>query len=308
MGTQSESLPQWRVGVVGAGAVGGALLAALGVVGDTVRMAPVAVFSRTFDHAQAAAKRAPGCEAVSSLDALIERCDLIFIATSDDAIALVAGAALWRSGQVVAHLSGAHGVTPLAAAAARGAMTAALHPLMTFPRSLRDATAADILARMAGATWALECPDAEAARRLSALVTALAGRVIALTEADRAPYHLSGVLASNYVATLLGAASELWQGWGVERGDALRALLPLLRATVENLESVGLPDALTGPIARGDVGAVRIHEEWLRASPAAADLRAAYEALARLTVPLAREKRSLDDAGASAILRALDGE
>ncbi len=306
MGTHGDAPPHWRVGVVGAGAVGGALLAALGVVGDMVRMAPVAVFSRTFDHAQAAAKRAPNCEALPSLDALIERCDLIFIATSDDAIALVAGVAPWRAGQVVAHLSGAHGVTPLAIAAARGAIIAALHPLMTFPRSLQDVTAERILARMAGATWALECSDVEVARRLSALVTALAGRVITLTEADRAPYHLSGVLASNYVVTLLATASELWQGWGVERGDALRALLPLLRATVENLESVGLPDALTGPVARGDVGAVRIHEEWLRASPAAADLRAAYEVLARLTVPLAREKGSLDDAGASALLRALD--
>lgn len=306
MGTQSESLPLWRVGVVGAGAVGGALLAALGVIGDTVCMTPVAVFSRTFDHAQAAAKRAPGCEALPSLDALIERCDLIFIATSDDAIALVAGVAPWRAGQVVAHFSGAHGVTPLSAAAACGAITAALHPLMTFPRSLRDATAAHVIARMAGATWALECSDDGATQRLSALVAALAGRVITLTEADRAPYHLSGVLASNYVVTLLASAAELWSGWGVERGDALRALLPLLRATVENLEAVGLPDALTGPIARGDVGAVRIHEEWLRASSDSTDLRTAYEILARLTVPLAREKGSLDDASASALMQALD--
>lgn len=306
MGTQGADTMRWRVGVVGAGAVGGALIAALGVVGDAVNMTPSAVFSRTFAHAQAAAERASGCEAALSLDALIERCDLVFITTSDDAIALVAGEAIWRAGQVVAHFSGAHGITPLASAAARGAITAALHPLMTFPRSLRDATAAHVIARMAGATWALECSDAAATQRLSGLVAALAGRVITLTEADRAPYHLSGVLASNYVVTLLASAAELWSGWGVERGDALRALLPLLRATVDNLEAVGLPDALTGPIARGDVGAVRIHEEWLRASPESNDLRAAYEILARLTVPLAREKGSLDATGASALLRALD--
>lgn len=301
----SDAAP-WRVGVIGAGAVGSALLAALGAVGDVVGMAPVAVASRSFAHAQDAATRAPGCEALPTLDALAQRCDLVFVATSDDAIQLVAEQTTWRRGQVVAHLSGAHGVGPLAAAATRGADAVALHPLMTFPRSLRDAAVAQIVARFVGTTWALECAELAVAARLSAFVAALGGRVITLTERDRAPYHLSGVLASNYVATLLAVAADLWAGWGVERGEALRALLPLLRATVENLEAVGLPDALTGPIARGDAGAIRIHEAWLRAHDA--DLRVAYDALARLTIPLAREKGTLSDDSAATLLRALDAE
>jgi hypothetical protein len=120
------------------------------------------------------------------------------------------------------------------------------------------------------------------------------------------------VLASNYLVTLLGAATDLWAGWGVGREDALRALLPLARATIENLEAVGLPAALTGPIARGDVGAVRIHEEWLHAHTATGeggekgdDLRDAYSALGRLTLPLAREKGALDTAAIEAMRRAL---
>lgn len=299
-----------RVGLIGAGAVGAALVSALAARGALVGLAPVAVASRSYAHAQAVAARAPGCEALTSLDALAERCDLVFIATSDDAIRTVAEGVVWRRGQAVAHLSGAEGVAPLAAAAARGALVAALHPLMTFPQTIRGADAAQILARFAGTTWALECADASLAARLAAFVAALDGRVIRLTEADRAPYHLSGVLASNYVVTLLGAATDLWEGWGVGRDEALRALLPLLRATVENLETVGLPAALTGPIARGDVGAVRIHEAWLRAdtAPDAPALRAAYAALARLTLPLAREKGALDAAASEAIRRALDTE
>ncbi|HZC05314.1 MAG TPA: NAD(P)-binding domain-containing protein, partial [Ktedonobacterales bacterium] len=138
-----------HVGVIGAGAVGGALLVALSARGAVAGMKPVAVASRTFAHAQAAAARAPGCEALDSLDALAARCDLVFIATSDDAISSVAEAVAWRRGQAVAHLSGAQGVAPLAAAAARGASVAALHPLMTFPRALRDADPAQTLARLA---------------------------------------------------------------------------------------------------------------------------------------------------------------
>jgi predicted short-subunit dehydrogenase-like oxidoreductase (DUF2520 family) len=146
---------------------------------------------------------------------------------------------------------------------------------------------------------------------LRAFIAALDGSVIALTEDDRAPYHLSGVLASNYVVTLMGAATDLWAGWGIGRAEALRALLPLLRATIENLEAVGLPAALTGPIARGDAGAVRIHEAWLRAHATETlddgqTLREAYEALARLTIPLAREKGALDAGAAEELRRALD--
>ncbi|HZC06605.1 MAG TPA: DUF2520 domain-containing protein, partial [Ktedonobacterales bacterium] len=177
-------------------------------------------------------------------------------------------------------------------------------------RALRDADSAQTLARLAGASWALECADTTLAERLTSFIAALGGHVNTLTEADRAPYHLSGVLASNYVVTLMSAATDLWAGWGVERDEALRALLPLLRATIENLEAVGLPAALTGPIARGDVGAVRIHEDWLRAHASETSdgqaLRDAYAALGRLTLPLAREKGALDAEAAEALRRALD--
>jgi len=303
--------PLLRVGVIGAGAVGNALLAALGARGASAGLRAEAIASRTFAAAQTAADRATGCVALDSFDALAARCDLVFITTSDDAIRALAEQLAWRPGQAVAHLSGAQGLAPLAAAAARGALVAALHPLMTFPRAaLSGGATAQTVARFAGTTWALQCDDATLAARLAAFVAALEGRVIRLTEADRAPYHLSGVLASNYLVTLMDVAARLWAGWGVERDEALRALLPLLRATVDNLETVGLPAALTGPIARGDVGAVRIHEAWLRAHAAATPdgpaLREAYEALARLTLPLAREKGALTDAAADELRRALD--
>lgn len=302
--------PLMRVGVIGAGAVGEALLVALAERGASVGLVALAVASRDFAHAQAVAARTPGCLALDSLDALASRCDLVFIATSDDSIRVVAERVAWRPGQAVAHLSGSQGVAPLAAAAGRGALVAALHPLMTFPRAPLDNELT--LARLAGITWALACDDAPLAARLTAFVAALAGHVIRLTEADRAPYHLSGVLASNDLISLVWAATDLWAGWGVSRDEALRALLPLLRATIENLETVGLPNALTGPISRGDVGAVRIHEAWLReraeATPDGAALRDAYNALALLTIPPARAKGALTAEAADAIRNALAEE
>jgi predicted short-subunit dehydrogenase-like oxidoreductase (DUF2520 family) len=54
---------------------------------------------------------------------------------------------------------------------------------------------------------------------------------------------------------------------------------------------VGLPAALTGPIARGDAGTVARHLRDLdRCFP---DLAHLYRHLARVTLPLAREKGGL---------------
>jgi predicted short-subunit dehydrogenase-like oxidoreductase (DUF2520 family) len=39
---------------------------------------------------------------------------------------------------------------------------------------------------------------------------------------------------------------------------------PLLRSVAENVERLGMPDALTGPVRRGDVGGVDRHLQTLR--------------------------------------------
>jgi predicted short-subunit dehydrogenase-like oxidoreductase (DUF2520 family) len=180
---------------------------------------------------------------------------------------------------------------------------------MTFPRSAESPTIEAILRRLAGCAWAFEADDEASVDQLTAIIEALNGRAIRLTAADRAPYHLAAVLASNYVVTLLAAAAQLWGTFGARPETALEALLPLTRAAVEQLETVGLPDALTGPIARGDLGTVRTHLDWLTAhtasTPELLRLRDAYIALARLTIPVALQKGSLSRETAEALSRLL---
>ncbi len=295
-----------RIGFVGAGAAGSALARALASVGLPV----VAIAARAPERAQALAAQLPGCEAVSSPDEVAARADTVFLAVPDDAIAAVATSAHWRAGQAAIHLSGAQGLEPLATAAASGARRAALHPLMTFPPSLGALPLPDVLARLAGCAWALQTDDAQLSAALADLVRALDGRPIALGPQDRVPYHLAAVLASNYVVALLGAAVELWRGFGVEPAEALSALLPLTAAAVESLRSVGLPAALTGPVARGDAGTVAAHLAWLaeriETHPDLQTTRAAYVALARLALPLALEKGALSPAAAAALRALLD--
>jgi predicted short-subunit dehydrogenase-like oxidoreductase (DUF2520 family) len=89
----------------------------------------------------------------------------------------------------------------------------------------------------------------------------------------------------------------------VPRDVALPALIPLIRGTVANLAAVGIPDALTGPIARGDLGTVKRHVHELQTMPG--DLMRLYRELARKTVEIALRKGTIDLEGANGILESL---
>jgi predicted short-subunit dehydrogenase-like oxidoreductase (DUF2520 family) len=57
------------------------------------------------------------------------------------------------------------------------------------------------------------------------------------------------------------------------------ALLPLVRASVDNVEALGAHEALTGPVARGDADTVVRHLDALPADEQAAYRALAHEAL-----------------------------
>lgn len=305
---QPDVVALGRVGFVGVGAAGSTLARALSARGAQV----AALATRHPDATHAVAATLTGPPAVASPADVVAASDVVFLAVPDDAIAALAAALPWRPDQAVIHLSGAQPASLLAPAAASGARIAALHPMMTFTRQPPETPVAALLDRLAGVTWALDCADLALAADLEALVAALGGHVIRLGPEDRLPYHISGVLASNYVVALLGAAAGLWGDFGVPQAEALRALLPLLRATVENLAAAGLPNALTGPVARGDAGTVAAHLAWLDEHAGSdsqlASLRDAYRALGRVALPLAEAKGALTPEAAAHLAALLRDE
>jgi predicted short-subunit dehydrogenase-like oxidoreductase (DUF2520 family) len=150
------------------------------------------------------------------------------------------------------HLSGALSTDVLAPLHAVGYSIGSIHPLM--------AVADPWLAgeRLVGAAFALggEPAAVAAARRLA---FALGGLPLVIPPQLRPLYHAAAVIASNYLIAIAGLATRLLQEAGVPEEDALPALLPLLRGTLDNVEQLGVSAALTGPIARGDVDTIRLH-------------------------------------------------
>ena len=58
-------------------------------------------------------------------------------------------------------------------------------------------------------------------------------------------------------------ATELLEEIGIPKDQGIPILAPLLQGTLANLQAKGLPDALTGPVVRGDTAVVAAHQEAL---------------------------------------------
>jgi predicted short-subunit dehydrogenase-like oxidoreductase (DUF2520 family) len=74
---------------------------------------------------------------------------------------------------------------------------------------------------------------------------------------DTVGYHAAAGLVANGAAALAAIGTELLKVSGVPPEDAPKMLGPLLRSVAENVEALGFPDALTGPVRRGDAGAIQ---------------------------------------------------
>jgi predicted short-subunit dehydrogenase-like oxidoreductase (DUF2520 family) len=267
------------VGVVSAGRVGAVLGAALARAGHTV----VAASGVSKESVQRAEELLPGVPLLPP-DEVVRRADLVLLALPDDALAgMVRGLAAadsLRPGQIVVHTCGAHGVEVLAPAVDHGALTLALHPVMTFTGRAED------LERLATCCFGVTAGDGdEAAWSVGeALVMEMGAEPVRIPDAARPLYHTALAHGANHLVTLVAEAADLLRAAGV--GDPNRMLGPLLSAALDNALRHG-DRALTGPVARGDVGTVRAHLRVL--AEHAPDMLPTYRALAMRTAERAEE-------------------
>ena len=270
-----------KTGFIGAGTTGTALAVRLSQKGWPV----VAVSSRTPSSAQRLADLVPDCRVCHTVQELVETTELVFITTPDDVITRVCREVQWRQGQSVVHCSGAHSVDILEPAKELGAGVGSFHPLQTF------ADVDQAIENLPGSAFALEAEE-PLLSVLKDLASLLNGNWVQLRPGDKVLYHLAAVLSCNYLVTLVKLALDLWQDCGVSSKEATRALLPLLGGTINNIDRIGLPDCLTGPVARGDLGTIGRHLSALEARDPA--LLATYRELGLQTIPIALAKGKID--------------
>jgi predicted short-subunit dehydrogenase-like oxidoreductase (DUF2520 family) len=283
------------VGVVSAGRVGAVMGAAWAAAGHRV----VATSGVSRDSVKRAAALLPDVP-LRPPDAVIAGVDLALLAVPDDVLpGLVRGLAAagsFRAGQIVVHTSGAHGVSVLAPAAEHGVLPLALHPVMTFTGRTED------VARLAACSVGVTASEGEEAAWSvgEALVVEMGAEPVRVAEEVRPLYHAALAHGANHLVTLVRDCVEILERAGV--GPADRLVAPLLSAALDNALRHG-DRALTGPVARGDVGTVRIHLRELDAADP--DLAETYRVLAGRTAHRAVDAGLLPDHVAHEVLEIL---
>ena len=271
-----------KIGFIGAGIVGTALAVRLKRQGYDI----AAVTSRSLSSARRLNEMTGDVVVYNTPQEVADHTDLVFITTTDDAIQVIVDAVRWHQGQYVVHCSGADSLDVLEPARMVGAQVGSFHPLQTFA-SIQKA-----IDNLSGSTFALEAEGA-LLEQLKELALSLEGRWIKLDAGDKAAYHAAAVITSNYLVTLVKLATDLWGSFGIPVDQAIQALLPLLKGTLNNIENLSVPNALTGPIARGDIGTVQIHLNTLKETAPA--IIPAYCQLGLQTIPVALAKGKINE-------------
>jgi predicted short-subunit dehydrogenase-like oxidoreductase (DUF2520 family) len=274
------------IGIAGSGRLGQALGRLLHDRGHPI----VAVAGRDHRRTETAAAFINSDVLSVSYAELPSLASSVLICVPDDALESVACtlAASKQPISIALHTCGSRGAEALAALESRGASCATLHPLQTIASP--EQGVADLPGSSFGITgsgpaaeWAIE------------IVRLLDGHALNIAPENRPLYHAAAVMASNYIVAMIDAAVILMGQAGVPREPALRALAPLVRASVKNALEAGPVQALTGPIERGDARTIATHLKALDNVPES--VRQLYRQAGLHTIEVAQRKTPAMDRG-----------
>lgn len=235
-----------------------------------------------------------------SIEKALAGCDVVLLTVSDDAIQPLCNELAMRKvfpqGSVVVHCSGALESRILAQAKSSECHIGSMHPLQTFPSVVAG------LEKLPGTHWFYE-GDELACHRMVQLVDLFDGVSVHIASGTKILYHSAAVMACNYLATLLDVALAIGEKATLPRDTYFKALSPLIHATLANIEAKGTAEALTGPIARGDVRTVLSHIAAL--SESSESIAKLYQSLGEETILLALRKGTIKDDVAADLRKAL---
>jgi predicted short-subunit dehydrogenase-like oxidoreductase (DUF2520 family) len=276
-----------NIGIIGAGKLGSALAIAL----SKSEFGISGVFSKSEESCQLLCEKL-GMAMVNSFDTAVLNSDVIFLCIPDnyiDSMALKIAAyfeAELIKGKVFLHLSGALTSEVLRPLENMGAFTGSFHPIQTFAdRDNSWQKLYNCFFGFEGCGEAGECAKTIADR--------LNGRVISIRREQKTLYHAAACMISNYSVTLFYIMRQMLIKTGMDEDEAVKAFMPLLKNTVDNIERLGDIDALTGPISRGDYKVVSQHLESI--SNEIPEYEDIYRLLGRETIKIALQKGNINE-------------
>ena len=270
------------IGVIGAGNVGTALAVALDKSGYDV----VSVASRTFASAVKLSDRVSNSKPELDTQKTVDVSKVVFVTTPDDSILSVLNALKFRDGQLIIHCSGVSSLRLFEDAnLPNGVFRACFHPIQSFASINDDDDFFEhITIGIEGTSYIKEF--------LQKICADFGANFVELRPEDKSIYHLSGVLMGGLLSEYVAMCAELWVSFGLSREQGVKALLPMMKQVSNNIEKYGIPNAVAGPFARGDVGTISKHIQAI--SKYKPDLLPFYCHLSMQGLQFVEEKNQLD--------------
>ncbi|MDG1904125.1 MAG: DUF2520 domain-containing protein [Arenicella sp.] len=294
---------QQQIGIIGAGKVG--LSFAL-LCHD--RGLNVVVACRDFAKTKEALRsKASQLSLNDNLKEVVRGSSIIILAVADTDISDVCkqiSADLDRH-TIVTHFAGALDSQVLASAKKAGAQVASTHPLNTFP----NLEAALAVLQNSDHNTAMFCEGEDTALNiLTPFFERLGFNCHVLDTGSKVLYHAACVMACNYSTAVINASGKIAATAGIDETVFIQALMPILRATLTNIEQHGTLASLSGPIARGDVNNVSAHLSALHASELDASFIDLYSSLGQHAITMAEQNDQLDSKQVEVLKKILLGE
>lgn len=233
-----------KISIIGIGRLGGALAIALSANGCEIEN----LVARNTENSKKIIEvisQKPRILKTSELEEISS--EIILITTQDSEIETVAES-LSRSLKVkpfVFHTSGSLSSENLQKLKADGCPVGSIHPLVSVSDSLTGAKHfRDVYFCLEGETTAVE--------KAKELVEILGGKPFSIETRYKTLYHAAAVAACGHLVAVIDVALEMLQKCDLSEEDAREILLPLIKSTIENLETQRTEQALTGTFARAD--------------------------------------------------------
>ena len=221
-----------------------------------------------------------GSTAYFSKKELVEKSDIVFIATPDDAILSV-----WESikeqnidGKIIAMFSGSLSSDLFSGIEKTGASGASVHPMFAFSDKNSD------YQKLNTVRLTLEGDD-RAVQAIKQIFERLGNVVTVIDKSSKKAYHAAAAIASNLMIGLYDLSLNVLCECGFEREGAIELVKPLVKNNVTAMLDTGCVNALSGPVERADIEVVKSHLNTL-----SGDDREIYRLLSKRLVEISQEK------------------
>ncbi|KTD11865.1 Rossmann-like domain protein [Legionella gratiana] len=265
-----------KCNIIGAGRLGKNIALAL----STARLiSSFSICNRNLASAKNVCHEIGSGRAVDKIE-LFPEAEITWICCNDDAIQPIVEtltqSATLKPNNFVIHCSGVFSSALLAPLRKKGCFIASFHPLKAFKTNyLESAAFKQVDCVLEG--------DHEVCEWLRSAFTQLGANLIAIESEAKATYHAAACMASNYLITLAACSEELFLKAGIHSQQSRQMIVKLMQGNLDNLQRTeNITEALTGPLARGDIDTISLHLETIKNDK----IRRLYQEAALNTLPL----------------------